>query len=61
MAALQGANIRGADTRCLDDGTSSLSAFIRVAEPLDGDDNFYLDLNINNTTNGSKFSIEIYK
>ena len=54
MAALQGANVQGADTRCLDDGTSSLSAFIRVAEPLDQDNNFYLDLNINNTSNGQE-------
>jgi len=54
MAALQGANVQGADTRCLDDGTSSLSAFIRVAEPLDQNNNFYLDLNINNTSNGQE-------
>ena len=53
MAALQGANIPGADSRCLDDGTSSLSAFIRVAKPLD-DDNYFLDLNINNTSNGQE-------
>ena len=32
MAALQGANVPGADTRCLNQGTSSLSAFIRVAK-----------------------------
>ena len=50
MAALQGANIPGADSRCLDDGISSLSAFIRVANPLD-DDNYFLDLNVNNTSN----------
>ena len=53
MAALQGANLPGADTRCLDDGTSSLSAFIRVANPLD-DDNYFLDLNINNTSHGNE-------
>ena len=46
MAALQGANISGADSRCLDNETSSLSAFIRVAKPLDDDDSFFLDLNI---------------
>lgn len=32
MAALQGANVPGADTRCLSQGTSSLSAFVRVAK-----------------------------
>ena len=53
MAALQGANLPGADTRCLDDGTSSLSAFIRVANPVD-DDNYFLDLNINNTSHGNE-------
>ena len=47
MASLQGANIPGADVRCLDDDLSSLSAFIRLAEP---DDNaiYHLDLNVNN-------------
>ena len=52
MAALQGANIPGADSRCLDNNTSSLSAFIRVAKPLDEEGDYYLDLNINNTSNG---------
>ena len=54
MAALQGANIPGADSRCLDNGTSSLSAFIRVAEPFDEPNNFLLDLNINNTNNNQE-------
>ena len=54
MAALQGANISGADSRCLDNETSSLSAFIRVAKPLDDDDSFFLDLNINNTNNNQE-------
>ena len=54
MAALQGANIPGADSRCLDNGTSSLSAFIRVSEPFDEPDNFLLDLNINNTNNNQE-------
>lgn len=31
MYALQGANVPGADTRCLAEGTSSRSAFVRVA------------------------------
>jgi len=35
MAALQGANIVGADTRCANNGTSSLFAFVKVAQPND--------------------------
>ncbi len=35
MAALQGAKVIGADTRCAPRGTSSQSAFIRVARPGD--------------------------
>lgn len=38
MAAMQGANIPGADARCLDRGTSSTSAFLKVSkadDPLD--------------------------
>ena len=54
MAALQGANIAGDDSRCLDNNTSSLSAFIRVAKPLDEEDDYYLDLNVNNTSNGNE-------
>lgn len=46
MAAMQGANVVGADTRCTDDGTSSLSAFLRVALPGDDDDALHLDLNV---------------
>ena len=37
MAALQGANTVGADTRCEPNGSSSLFAFVKVAQP---DDNF---------------------
>ncbi|MBC8172583.1 MAG: DUF1028 domain-containing protein [Chitinophagales bacterium] len=47
MAALQGANVPGADTRCLDDGISSLSAFLRVAVPDDGSSPF-IDFNVAN-------------
>lgn len=32
MAALQGAKVPGADTRCMNEGVSSLSSFIRVAK-----------------------------
>ena len=46
MAAMQGANVVGADTRCTDNGTSSLSAFLRVAKPGDHEDSLYLDLNV---------------
>ncbi|MCU0348916.1 MAG: DUF1028 domain-containing protein [Saprospiraceae bacterium] len=35
MAALQGANVPGADTRCLSNGTSAMFAFIKVAKPDD--------------------------
>ena len=52
MAALQGAKVIGADTRCLDDGVSSLSAFLRVAQPLDLPYNLYLNLNIPSTPAG---------
>lgn len=52
MAALQGAKVVGADTRCASEGTSSLSAFIRVAKPNDVYNNFYLDINIAGTPPG---------
>jgi uncharacterized Ntn-hydrolase superfamily protein len=48
MASLQGANIPGADTRCLEDSLSSLSAFIRVAKHNEVETNYYLDINVNN-------------
>lgn len=35
MAALQGAKMVGADTRCASNGTSSLFAFVKVAKPSD--------------------------
>ena len=35
MAAMQGANMIGADARCTSNGTSSLFAFIKVAQPSD--------------------------
>ncbi len=43
MAALQAANVPGADTRCLPNNKPALSAFIRVLRPGDGD-NPYLDI-----------------
>ena len=48
MAALQGAKVPGADTRCLAGGRSSISAFIRVAQPGDTTGTLFLDLNVNN-------------
>ena len=53
MAALQGAKVIGADTRCLDDGVSSLSAFLRVAQPNDPANDLYLDLNVPSTLPGT--------
>ncbi len=47
MAALQGGKVPGADSRCLDEGISTLSAFIRVARPED-ENNYYMDLNVDN-------------
>lgn len=35
MAAMQGANLVGADARCAENGTSSLFAFLKVAQPND--------------------------
>ena len=52
MAALQGANVPGADSRCLNEGVSSLSAFVRVARPEDTANNFYLDLLVPSTPFG---------
>ena len=47
MAALHGGKVPGADTRCLDEGISTLSAFIRVAKQFDLN-SYYMDLNVNN-------------
>lgn len=48
MAALQGAKVPGADTRCASNNTSTLSAFIRVARRTDGA-NYYIDINVPST------------
>ncbi|PCJ87868.1 MAG: secretion protein [Flavobacteriales bacterium] len=48
MAALQGANVPGADIRCLADSVSSLSAFIRVADS----SSIYLDINVPSVPQG---------
>ncbi len=46
MGALQGANMVGADMRCTNNGTSSLFAFVKVAQPTDtfGDPSFLLSV-----------------
>ena len=49
MAAMQGGKIPGADSRCLDEGISTLSAFIRVAK-VDDTSSYYMDLNVNSVT-----------
>lgn len=46
MGAMQGANIAGADVRCLDRGTSSTSAFLRVVRPTDDAADPFLNLSI---------------
>ena len=46
MEALQGANVPGADARCLSDGTSSIGSFLRVAKPDDESGNYYFDINL---------------
>ena len=43
MSALQGANVPGADTRCLSINTSSKSSFIRIAN----NDSLFINLNVN--------------
>lgn len=52
MAALQGAKVVGADTRCAPDGTSSLFAFLKVAQPSDtyGNPSFSISLRTRDNT-----------
>lgn len=52
MACLQGANVPGADARCLNEGVSSLSAFVRVGKPENTVTNLWLDLNVAGTAFG---------
>lgn len=46
MEALQGANVPGADKRCLSEGISSIGVFLRVAKPDDPDNDLYLQFNL---------------
>jgi len=50
MAALQAANVAGADTLCAGLGKPAISAFLRVARLGDAPGDFYLDLAVNVTT-----------
>ncbi len=52
MAALLGAAFAGADRRCLDEGVSSQSAYIRAAKPDDQNGDYYLDLYVGATAYG---------
>ena len=51
MAALQGANMVGADTRCSANGTSSLFAFLKVAQPTDVFGNPSLNVSVRTADN----------
>ena len=48
MAALEGAKVKGADSRCLADSVSSLSAYMIVAKPDDVGADYYVNLNVEN-------------
>lgn len=48
MEAMKGALIAGADSRCLNEGISSRSSFLRVAKPSDST-SFYLDIHVPST------------
>ncbi len=52
MAAMQGANVPGADTRCLDSGKSSASSFLRIAKPTDEISELFLDLIVTKSAAG---------
>ena len=46
IASLQGAKVIGADTRCTPDGTSSLFAYVKVAQPTDSYGNPSLKISV---------------
>ena len=52
MAAIQGANVVGADSRCLEYGTSSATAFLVVYSPNDSVDQPSLEINIGSQQSG---------
>lgn len=49
MAALQGAKMVGADTRCNSLGKSAISSFLRVAKPGDSSGTYFCNLVVGNT------------
>lgn len=52
MAAMNAAGFEGADVRCLSEGVSSRSAFLRLARPDDAPNRLSIDLVINETAFG---------
>ncbi len=46
MAAMQGAKVPGADTRCAEFDISALSSFLKVARPEDEAGSFWLDIRV---------------
>lgn len=52
MAAMQGANVVGADARCTNAGTSSTSAFLRVFKPDDAANAPFLEINVAEAPSG---------
>ncbi len=54
MAAMQGAKVVGADTRCAGNGTSSLSSFLRVALPGDDPETPYINIIIDTVRAGQE-------
>ena len=59
MAALQGANKTGADSRCTKNGTSSLLAFIKIAQPSDKFGEPSLRINVETSFNDGIEPIEV--
>lgn len=49
MAALQAANVPGADSRCASDDKPAISAFIIVARPGESEGDYYLELSVTDT------------
>ncbi|MBK9270072.1 MAG: DUF1028 domain-containing protein [Saprospiraceae bacterium] len=52
MEAMRAAKIPGADSRCLNEGLSSRSSFIRVARPTDLPGEFFLDISVGSVRRG---------
>lgn len=51
MAALQGAKVVGADTRCTSNNSSSLFAFLKVSKPSDAYGSPYISIGVRTPTN----------